>query len=124
MLPAPVGASQVDGGMVTPQEGDVNTEFHHIDLAEYMSMFNSQLDGECLFSSQVDGDPGDVTDEAATATAATAATARRLLNRAQNQVCITFYFILFIVLLPMIRTLKLKFLSRAKFFVIFHKMNF
>jgi len=49
LLPAGSVGGQVDGGMVTPQEGEVG-DYGRIDLAQYLNMF----------SSQVDGDPGDV----------------------------------------------------------------
>ena len=48
----PEGTPQVDGGMVTPQEGEIS-DMSRIDLSQYLNMFNSQLDG----------DPGDETTE-------------------------------------------------------------
>ena len=51
LLPGEVGG-QVDGGMVTPQEGEV-VDIGRMDLAQYLNMF----------SSQVDGDPGDIDEQ-------------------------------------------------------------
>jgi hypothetical protein len=49
--------------MVTPQEGDVDVQIEQLDLAQYLAMYNSQVDGGAeldMYSSQVDGDPGDI----------------------------------------------------------------
>jgi len=62
---------QVDGGMVTPQEGEV-ADIQRIDLTQYLNMFGSQLDG----------DPGDI-DEPVAAAAETA-TAEASLNAADD----------------------------------------
>merc|ERR1719239_1682949 len=52
---------QVDGGMVTPQEGEV-ADIQRIDLTQYLNMFSSQLDGH----------PGDIDEPAAAAASETA----------------------------------------------------
>jgi len=48
---AALGAAQVDGGTMTPQEGEVGD--YSMDITEYFNMIGSQLDG----------DPGDIEDD-------------------------------------------------------------
>lgn len=68
---------QLDGGMVTPQEG-LEGQQQGMDIQQYLDMFQSQVDGgatieditdreeeveeESMFNTQVDGDPGEPTD--------------------------------------------------------------
>merc|ERR1719356_1820808 len=66
---------QLDGGMVTPQEG---VEGQGMDIQQYLDMFQSQVDGgatieeitdeeeeeENMFHTQIDGDPGEPTEPA------------------------------------------------------------
>jgi len=49
---AALGAAQVDGGTMTPQEGEVG-DYCNYDITEYFNMIGSQLDG----------DPGDIEEE-------------------------------------------------------------
>jgi len=68
---------QLDGGMVTPQEGIVEGQQQGMDIQQYLDMFQSQVDGgatieditdreeeeeESMFNTQVDGDPGEPTE--------------------------------------------------------------
>merc|ERR550517_2160126 len=67
---------QLDGGMVTPQEG-VEGQQQGMDIQQYLDMFQSQVDGgatieditdreeefeESMFNTQIDGDPGEPTE--------------------------------------------------------------
>ena len=68
---------QLDGGMVTPQEG-MEGQQQGMDIQQYLDMFQSQVDGgatieditdreeeeESMFNTQVDGDPGEQTETA------------------------------------------------------------
>merc|ERR1719270_1158927 len=74
---------QLDGGMVTPQEG---VEGQGMDIQQYLDMFQSQVDGgatieeitneeeeENMFHTQIDGDPGEPTEPAEDAPEASSA---------------------------------------------------
>ena len=53
LLPGSSVGGQVDGGTVTPQEGEIG-DYGQVDLSQYLNMYTSQCDG----------DPGEVSEEA------------------------------------------------------------
>ena len=69
LLQEDLSQGQLDGGMVTPQEGEGPES---MDIQQYLDMFQEQ--GGNMFHTQTDGDPGDPVEEGEPAEAPPAAT--------------------------------------------------
>merc|ERR1719318_1977298 len=50
--------AQLDGGMVTPQEGGSEAG-DQLDIQQYLDMYQAENNSVDMYSTQVDGDPGD-----------------------------------------------------------------